>query len=29
MASPDDFSLIYRQHADAVFRLAFLLTGPK
>jgi len=29
MASPDDFSLIYRQHADAVFRLAFLLTGQR
>jgi RNA polymerase sigma-70 factor (ECF subfamily) len=29
MASPNDFSLIYRQHADAVFRLAFLLTGQR
>jgi RNA polymerase sigma-70 factor (ECF subfamily) len=24
-----DFSLIYRQHAEAVFRLAFLLTGQR
>ena len=29
MANPDDFSLIYRQHADAVFRLAFLLSGQR
>ena len=29
MASPDDFSSIYRQHVDAVFRLAFLLTGQR
>ena len=29
MASASDFTLIYRQHADAVFRLAFLLTGQR
>jgi len=29
MSSPNDFALIYRQHADAVFRLAFLLTGQR
>ena len=29
MDRPDDFSQIYRQHADAVFRLAFLLTGQR
>lgn len=29
MDSHSDFSLIYRQHADAVFRLAFLLTGQR
>jgi RNA polymerase sigma-70 factor, ECF subfamily len=29
MSSPADFSQIYRQHADAVFRLAFLLTGQR
>ena len=28
MSNPD-FSAIYRQHADAVFRLAFLLTGQR
>jgi len=29
MSSPNDFALIYRQHAGAVFRLAFLLTGQR
>jgi RNA polymerase sigma-70 factor (ECF subfamily) len=29
MDSRSDFSLIYRQHAEAVFRLAFLLTGQR
>ena len=29
MNSPADFSQIYRQHAQAVFRLAFLLTGQR
>ena len=29
MASHADFSQIYRQHAEAVFRLAFLLTGQR
>jgi RNA polymerase sigma-70 factor (ECF subfamily) len=29
MDSPSDFALVYRQHADAVFRLAFLLTGQR
>lgn len=28
MSNPD-FSTLYRQHADAVFRLAFLLTGQR
>jgi RNA polymerase sigma-70 factor, ECF subfamily len=29
MDPPSDFALIYRQHAEAVFRLAFLLTGQR
>jgi RNA polymerase sigma-70 factor (ECF subfamily) len=29
MSSPSDFALIYRQHAEAVFRLAFLLCGQR
>ena len=29
MASHSDFALIYRQHAEAVFRLAFLLSGQR